>query len=787
MRMGLRKASLLFMLLCLGLTGAGSLHAQARNVSVRIFTDPPGPIFMVDGAPFRIAAVLLWPEGTKHELYADAIEASSRPDTIYAGACWSTNLRPNECLTGPITADRDLTWVRFSYAVYDKVSVSFFDCPAGEQCVAYCPPDGGACSYSSGRVQVKCDPLPGSGLGQGGQVVFERSGAMFCREGKTVELTAYPNRGFVFVGWSPLGGITHSNAFQWTFTLPSPVVVNPIFQRARPVKVTVETSPPGLKVLADRAPIGDILEWEYGTVHSLGVGPAQYDNDGHLWVFDSWSDGGAINHDITVPVGQATLAFTARFLPGSTATFLTDPPLLKLKIDGRENWQNYTFQWAAGTKHQVSAPAEQLDAQGRKYRFVGWSNGQPASHEVTIEGDTRLTAAYKPIGQINLTSSLPGARINVDGEPCVTPCALEREVGANVRVIAPDVQATGDGSRMVFRGWADAAGGERAFTVTRDPLTLRAEYQMQHRLGMAVEPGEGAACYLEPRATDGYYDAGVEVTVRLDPYPGFRVTGWDGDWSGSRTFGVVRMTAPKSVRARLEAVPYLPVAAVRNSAGETPREAVAPGSIISIFGKNLAPGLEAGPENPLAQTIAGVTVRVPGVVLPLVMVSPEEIRAQLPSDIGEGQQNLTVRWEGKPETSAPFTVARNAPGLFYKDVEGRPFGLFVHEDGQAVSAGSPARRGETVTLFGTGLGPLKRLPPDGFLLPETADFRLADPVELIYGEAAATPLYAGSTSVAVGLNAVRFRITEDFPRGETVPVKVRVNGVDSNTVLLPVE
>ena len=466
---------------------------------------------------------------------------------------------------------------------------------------------------------------------------------------------------------------------------------------------------------------------------------------------------------------------------------MTDPPLLKLKIDGRENWQNYTFQWAAGTKHQVSAPFEQFDPQGRKYRFVGWSNGQPASHEVTIEGDTRLTAAYKPIGQLNLTSSLPGARIKVDGEDCVTPCALEREVGANVRVVAPDVQPAGDGSRMVFRGWADAAGGERAFTVTRDPLTLRAEYQMQHRLNMGVEPGEGAASHLEPRAADGYYDAGVEVTVRLDPYPGFRVTGWDGDWSGSRTFGVVRMTAPKSVRARLEAVPYLPDAAVRNAAGETPQETVAPGSIVSIFGKNLAPWIEAGPENPLAQTIAGVTVRLPGVVLPLVMVGPDEIRAQLPSDIAEGPQNLTLRWEGKPETSAPFTVARNAPGLFYKDVEGRPFGVFVHEDGRAVSAGSPARRGETITLIGTGLGPFKRLPPDGFLLPETADFRLADPVELIYGESVATPLYAGSTSVAVGLNAVRFRITDDFPRAAELPVKVRVNGVESNTVLLPVE
>src|SRR6185295_8445827 len=111
--------------------------------------------------------------------------------------------------------------------------------------------------------------------------------------------------------------------------------------------------------------------------------------------------------------------------------------------------------------------------------------------------------------------------------------------------------------------------------------------------------------------------------------------------------------------------------AVRNAAGETPISAVAAGSIISIYGVNLASDLLAGPASPLAQTLNNVTVRIGGRLLPLLFVSPGQINAQLPSDLAEGSYALTVRWEGKPDVSASFQVARNAPGLFNNVIEGK--------------------------------------------------------------------------------------------------------------------
>ncbi len=41
----------------------------------------------------------------------------------------------------------------------------------------------------------------------------------------------------------------------------------------------------------------------------------------------------------------------------------------------------------------------------------------------------------------------------------------------------------------------------------------------------------------------------------------------------------------------------------------------------------------------------------------------------------------------------------------------------LHEDGTPVTQDSPARKGETVTFYGTGLGGYDRPVIDGFLLP----------------------------------------------------------------------
>src|SRR6185436_6719283 len=112
----------------------------------------------------------------------------------------------------------------------------------------------------------------------------------------------------------------------------------------------------------------------------------------------------------------------------------------------------------------------------------------------------------------------------------------------------------------------------------------------------------------------------------------------------------------------------------------------------------------------------------------LLWVSPTEIRAQVLSTLPDGEHELRVRWEGNPEVSGKFTISRNSPGLFNRDDE--PVALATHEDGSQITPQSPAKRGEMVTLFGTGFGPYERTVIDGFLNQLATGNALLDRLEV---------------------------------------------------------
>ena len=425
------------------------------------------------------------------------------------------------------------------------------------------------------------------------------------------------------------------------------------------------------------------------------------------------------------------------------------------------------------------------------YKFVSWSNGATADQQYTVAqapDDQRITANYQPVAQFNISSVPAGIAMQVDGSSCTTPCSFQRDMGVSVSIGAPGIAPASDGARLAFQGWADSTSPSRTLVASSgDLMTLNATYQMQYRLTTSANPADAVLWSITPGNSDGFYNAQSVVSVGADEKSGYRFLGWTGDASGlTRPLGVI-MSSPKNIAVMLDPVPFVDKGGIKNGAGDTPEPLVAPGSVVSVVGLNLAPGEERGPVSPLKQSLAGVTMRAAGMLMPLFYVSPEQINAQLPFETGEGPQALTVSVPGKADLTVDFTVARNAPGLFSTAVGDTSYVLATREDGSPVTPDSPAAKGEIITLFGTGFGPYVGTAPDGFALPADPNFMLVDPVSLVVGDAEVPTSYAGAAAQKVGVNALSFTVGDSLPDGTNVPVKVRINGHESNTAILPLK
>ena len=762
------------------LLAAGSLPAQTTS-SVRIFTVPPGLEFSVDGQNYLHPVTLLWPQGSKHAISAPSSQTvgQGQPRTLYGLGSVISNLGPIADLTS-VTADPNLTFIELPFVASYAVDLSFFTCPLGT-CELPNPCQPG----------VIC-PCPGYVILNG--QAFVRNAEILVQAGQPVVAEAHPNPGWVFQGWLPVPGSENtSQAFQNTWTVNNPMILYPIFKQARPVSVTLQTSPRGLQTLVDRTPyFGTVqLEWGLGSVHQLGGISPQYDLHGTLWVFDSWSDGGSFSHAYNVPsTGQTAITLTANYVTGTQVTFLTVPQGLALTVDGRQNYPNYTFAWIPGSTHSVSAPATQVDANGKTWAFQSWSNNGPASQPILVSGaaaNNRYTAVYQPAGTVNIASNPAGVPVQVDGQACSTPCTVGRAIGSTVHVAAPVNAPAGPGSRFDFRGWSDGGPAARSITVATQPTNLAAAYKLRYQLQGVSDPPDGALWKTNPVSPDSFFDPNTRVQLSVTPKPGFQFLDWAGDATGSSPATLMVMDGPHTARAELNPVPYIAPGGILNSALQAAAKAVAPGSAVSIYGIHLASDNFTAPASHLPSTLGNVTVRAAGQAVPLFLVSPGQINIQLPSHLSPGEHALTVHIEGKPDATANFTVARNAPGLFGTVKDTDTFALATHHDGSAISVSSPARRGEIVTLYGTGFGPYQQALADGVPVPSGTKYPLADVAKILIGAQQIEPVWAGAAAGRVGVAIVQLKIDEDIPHATDVALKLRVNGVDSNAVLLPVE
>ena len=352
---------------------AGDIDAVERlygaaPASVTVTSNPPGLSVVVDVAAITTPRTFAWKLKSKHTLGV-ATGAQMLNGAAYTYGRWNDSIAAahsikvnagNNTLAQPATSP--------AVTVYTANFV---------QLSAY------TASASNGGISVNPQPQSYAGV----------SGVYFVAR-QQVTLTAAPAGGYQFLDWSgislPLGANPKTDQVPdggAAYTVGAVFTNGPVF--------TVATNPAGLYFQTDNfyyyqgpqnfdaAHYG----WTPGGTHTItGFSPNQPYSVNTRYLFNAWSDGGALSHQITVPGSTATLTgtWTPQYVPiayadpGCAANVTISPG----SSDGFYN---------KGTKLTVNAQG----AAG--WTLTGWSgdlSGKKAKQTLTLNDEALAVATY---------------------------------------------------------------------------------------------------------------------------------------------------------------------------------------------------------------------------------------------------------------------------------------------------------------------------------------------------------------------------------------------------------
>jgi len=225
------------------------------------------------------------------------------------------------------------------------------------------------------------------------------------------------------------------------------------------------------------------------------------------------------------------------------------------------------------------------------------------------------------------------------------------------------------------------------------------------------------------------------------------------------------------------------VAAVIAASNDKAATTVAPGGLISIYGSNLvktAATLNGWQGKVIPNALNGTSVTIGGKAAPLLYVSPNQINAQVPLDVPAGTQPVLVKSIIGAGASFNVTVAASAPTIFFSPVAA----VLKNADFSLVSASNPAKAGDVVLVYCTGLGETSTGLTTGALVSATAA-ATKTPVTATVGGKDATVVYAIASPGFVGL----YQVAVTVPAGTTgnSAIVLTQAGVKSNSVSIAVQ
>jgi uncharacterized protein (TIGR03437 family) len=248
----------------------------------------------------------------------------------------------------------------------------------------------------------------------------------------------------------------------------------------------------------------------------------------------------------------------------------------------------------------------------------------------------------------------------------------------------------------------------------------------------------------------------------------------------------------------LAQTPTITNGGVLNGASFAKGQAVTAGSLVSIFGTNLASKVSQADTIPLSTSLGGVTVLfVNGNTAknaPMLFVQPDDAATKVSS-----QLNVQVPWDlvpagasanvkvivtnnGVNSNTETFAIAPFSPGVFASN----GLAIAVNSDGTlAWPVGAvpgltthPAKIGDTVIVYANGLGAVADPPANGHNSLDKLRPNLTTPQVLI-GGVSAEVVFAGLSPQFVGVNQINVTIPS-VATGNSVPFQIVLGGITTD-------
>jgi uncharacterized protein (TIGR03437 family) len=210
---------------------------------------------------------------------------------------------------------------------------------------------------------------------------------------------------------------------------------------------------------------------------------------------------------------------------------------------------------------------------------------------------------------------------------------------------------------------------------------------------------------------------------------------------------------------------------------------ISSGAWIAIFGTNLASTARGWRNDEIVNgklptQLDGVSATIDGKPAAVCYISPAQVNVQVPDDSTVGSVAVQVT---TPQGTATATAQMQqfSPGLFtfdgtYLAAQHVGYSYVGKPNLLSGTPTTPAKPGEVIILWGTGLGPSNPATPAGRLVTQAAP--LANPVTVFIGGAQADMQWAGISGA--GLWQINVKIPDSLPDGDAVVV-AEVDGVQT--------